>query len=240
MSIAHQPHVDADGHPVPTGIDGVLHRIMRSESAAAVRKSGMRAARVTYGTQRPFLPHRYDLATLLNRRALLGCGVEVGVKEGKFSEALLSNWRGKHLISVDPWAEAAPDEYVDMANVQQNEHDRYYAETVERLAPFGDRSTIWRTFGAEAAERIPHHALDFVYLDARHDRASVLEDLGQWHDKVRPGGVLAGHDYIDGRFAEGDFGVRSAVDEFFGRRGLRVGSTRADGPWLTWYVLVPA
>ncbi len=60
--------------------------------------------------------------------------------------------------------------------------------------------------GAEASDAIPHHALDFVYLDARHDYASVLEDLGQWSEKVRPGGVLSGHDYIDGTFVNGNFG----------------------------------
>lgn len=124
--------------------------------------------------------------------------------------------------------------------MQQAEHDRYHDETVRCLARFGERSTIWRMFGADAAGRIPHHALDFIYLDARHDYASVLEDLEVWHDRVRPGGVLDGHDYINGTFSDGDFGVRSAVDEFFVRRGWSVGVTRADGPWLSWYVIVPA
>ncbi len=225
---------------MPRGLHGLLNRIMHSEGTAAVRTTGMYAARLTYATPRPLLPHRLDLPTLLNRRRLLGCGVEVGVRRGEFSEVLLDGWRGRHLISVDPWAEAETDEYVDQANVQQAEHDGYHDETVRRLARFGERSTIWRMFGADAAERIPHHALDFVYLDARHGYASVLEDLKAWHDRVRPGGILAGHDYIDGTFADGEFGVRSAVDEFFGRRGWSVGVTRADSPWLTWYVVVPA
>jgi hypothetical protein len=39
--------------------------------------------------------------------------------------------------------------------------------------------------------------------------------------------------------AEGDFGVKSAVDEYFGRRGIRVQSTLQDEPWVTWVVDVP-
>lgn len=217
----------------------VLNRIMHSESTTLIRASGMRAARVTYWLPAPVLPHRYDLPLLLNRRGLSGCGVEIGVKRGDFSEALLDGWNGRHLISVDPWAEDAPDAYVDLDNVQQAEHDHFHSETVERLQRFGARSTVWRMTGDEAAGRLPHHSLDFVYLDARHDRLSVLADLTKWYDKLRPGGLFAGHDYIDGRFTNGDFGVRSAVDGFFGERGVRVRSTLSDAPWLTWYVVLP-
>ena len=89
------------------------------------------------------------------------------------------------------------------------------------------------------AERLPHHSLDFVYLDARHDYDSVMSDLAEWHDRLRPGGVIAGHDYVDGDFVDGLFGVESAVNEFFGARGLRVRATFADPPWFSWWVQIP-
>jgi hypothetical protein len=185
------------------------------------------------------MPIREELPHLLNRHLLLGCGVEVGVKRGEFSELLLTHWRGRHLISVDPWSEAPAEEYVDVANVQQRQHDAFYAETLERLVRFGERSSVWRQTGDDAARALPHHCLDFVYLDARHDRDSVLEDLATWTPKVRPGGILAGHDYVDGRYDQGEFGVRSAVGEHFGRLGWRVRATFADPPWFSWWVDVP-
>jgi FkbM family methyltransferase len=92
----------------------------------------------------------------------------------------------------------------------------------------------------DASEMIPHHSLDFVYLDARHDYTAVLEDLEAWFDKVRPGGILAGHDYLDGTFPAGVFGVKSAVDEFLGERGIAVYSTSQDQPWVTWMAEIPA
>jgi hypothetical protein len=199
----------------------------------------MKTVRVTYATRRFVVPHRLDLPLLLNRRGLVGCGAEVGVKKGWYSEVLLNDWEGRHLISIDPWRSAPETDYVDLANVPQEAHDSYHGETVKRLSRFGDRSTIWRVTGSEAIDRIPHHCLDFVYLDARHDYASVTQDLQEWIEKVRPGGVLAGHDYLDGTFPDGDFGVKSAVDEFFAPRGLRVGATFADPPWISWYVAVP-
>jgi predicted O-methyltransferase YrrM len=185
------------------------------------------------------LVHRRQLATLLNRRGLLGKAVEVGVQTGFFSEFLLSHWRGAHLLSVDPWSEAAADEYSDVANRSQAEHDRAYERTMQRLARFGERSSVWRTTSVEAAARIPPGSLDFVYIDARHDYEAVMEDLEAWFDKVRPGGILAGHDYLDGDLPEGVFGVKSAVDEFFAAKRLQVRTTYVDAPWLTWFVEIP-
>jgi FkbM family methyltransferase len=196
--------------------------------------------RETYGSTLAFVPERAELPFVLNRRGLLGCGVEVGVKQGEFSEHILRRWQGRHLISVDPWRTFPAESYVDIANVPQEVHDGFLKETTDRLAQFGDRSTIWRATSREASEVIPRHSLDFVYLDGRHDYASVLEDIADWWDKVRPGGILCGHDYLDGFFpTAGDFGVKRAVDEYFAARGLAVHATLLDAPWVSWMVEVP-
>ncbi|HEY4132905.1 MAG TPA: FkbM family methyltransferase [Gemmatimonadaceae bacterium] len=196
--------------------------------------------RSTYAHSLAFLTNRNELPFALNARGLFGCGVEIGVQRALYSAQLLGSWKGAHLISVDPWSEAPSAEYIDIANVKQAEHDRIYAEACARLAAFGSRSTIWRETSTEAAQRVPHHSLDFVYIDARHDYASVLEDLEAWFDKVRSGGVFAGHDYIDGVFPAGEFGVKSAVDEFFGKRGISVFATSTDGPFVSWMVQIPS
>ena len=205
-----------------------------------VRMAMLPPMRATYARPRPVVPVREELPFLLNARGLLGTGAEVGVKTGWFSEVLLDRWQGRKLVSIDPWQADEPDAYVDVANVSQAEHDAFLAETRARLERFGDRSEIWRDYSTTAAERVGDASLDFVYLDARHDRDSVLEDLEAWFGKVRPGGVIAGHDYVDGAFPEGEFGVKSAVDAFFGDRGLRVTGTWGDPPWPSWIVLLPA
>jgi hypothetical protein len=79
----------------------------------------------------------------------------------------------------------------------------------------------------EAARAIPDGTLDFVYLDARHDYASVVEDIGLWYPKVKPGGVLSGHDYMEQeKIGDTLFGVKRAVDEFVARE-------RIDKLWVT-------
>ena len=199
----------------------------------------IRAARPTYRWTLRAIPYREELPILLNARGLLGVAAEVGVAEAEFSDHILSHWAGRRLISIDPWLEMAPDEYVDGCNHPQAVMEESYEVARRRLARFGDRSEIWRLRGDEAAERVPHGSLDFVYIDARHSYEAVREDLTDWFKLVRPGGIISGHDYNDGVFAEGLHGVRSAVDEFFGERGLRVYHTRIDVPFASWIVQVP-
>jgi hypothetical protein len=47
----------------------------------------------------------------------------------------------------------------------------------------------------EAAAQLPDASLDFVFIDGSHDHESVIADIRAWLPKVKPGGVLAGHDY---------------------------------------------
>jgi hypothetical protein len=208
----------------------------------AVRRLYNRRYRFTYRRTIRRVPSRDELPALLNARGLQGRGVEIGVKLGVYSDELLSNWHGEELVSIDPWLSADPDEYVDRSNVSQDEFDRYYEQTRERLSRHGSRSSIWRMTSVEAAAKVPDHSFDFVYIDARHDYESVKEDLAAWCAKVRPGGILAGHDYVDGDLPQGEFYVKSAVDEFFGERDIHVHGT--EGPsavemFPTWIVEVP-
>jgi hypothetical protein len=214
--------------------------IQRTGQGDHARRLIARASRLTYGRHVAAIPNREELPFVLNARKLFGCGAEIGVARGLFSEHLLIHWRGDRLISIDPWLEAPAGEYVDVCSTSQENLDKSYWEARERLARFGERSTIWRKTGDEAAELISPQSLDFVYIDARHDYDSVKNDLERWFPLVRPGGLIAGHDYNEGTFAEGIHGVRPAVDEFFQMQKLRVRHTFTDVPCTSWIVAIPS
>lgn len=187
-----------------------------------------------------YLATREQLPLLPNALQLLGEGAEVGVQEGRFSAHLLEHWGGARLYSVDPWLRQDPSEYRDVANLPQDRQDLHHRRTMARLARYRDRSSIWRMMSADASAKIHDSQLDFVYLDARHDYDAVREDLALWYPKVRPGGIVSGHDYLDGLLPQlGLFGVRTAVDEFFGALGLPVMATRDDAPFVSWLVRKP-
>ncbi|KAH3766051.1 Capsular polysaccharide synthesis [Pelomyxa schiedti] len=98
------------------------------------------------------------------------------------------------LLQVDPWM--WQETYDDAANVAQTAQDALYQKTVGDLRPF-KHATVLRLTSEQAAKLIPDDSLSFVYIDARHDYSSVLQDLSLWYPKLKRGGVLAGHDFID-------------------------------------------
>lgn len=71
------------------------------------------------------------------------------------------------------------------------------------------------TSSLRAAVLFADASLDFVFIDANHSYEAVINDIRAWWPKIRPGGLLAGHDYSW-------TGVARAVHEFFGRTDLRI------------------
>ena len=187
------------------------------------RGLGLQSKRNPDSATVPKLDDRHILPHLLNRIGLVGCGAEIGVQKGRFSEHLLRYWRGTTLYSIDPWRTLASHEYVDVANVSQKEHDRFYADTVRRLKPFKGRSTILRMTSQEAAGQIADRSLDFCYLDGDHSYEAIRQDIELWYPKLREGGLLGGHDFVaDGEYEYGSFGVQRAVKEFVAKANLEL------------------
>jgi hypothetical protein len=65
---------------------------------------------------------------------------------------------------------------------------------VARLAPYDVE--IVRDLSVQAAMRFMPGELDWIYIDSNHDLPHVIADLNAWVPKVRPGGIIAGHDYV--------------------------------------------
>lgn len=124
-------------------------------------------------------------------------GAEVGVEEGKFSRFLCDNVPGLSMLCVDPWR-------AYHTNSQERE-DRMYSNTVTNLQ--GRSVTIMRKTSLEASLEVADASLDFVYIDALHDFDGVMMDIILWGPKVRSGGIISGHDYVNYY----SFGVIQAV-----------------------------
>lgn len=63
----------------------------------------------------------------------------------------------------------------------------------------------------EAAALFSEKSLSFVFLDADHRYTGIRNDIAAWRGKVKPGGILSGHDYRVEMWP----GVAKAVDEQF-------------------------
>lgn len=181
------------------------------------------------------LENRYDLPQFLNILDLKGIGAEIGVQYGLFSDHILNQWQGDLLYSIDPWTVYDGD-ILDYSNVNEIVQEVRYRKCKNLLQKHKARSKILRLTSQEASLSIEDNSLDFVYIDARHDYDSIKEDIRLWEPKVKQGGIIAGHDYIDGRrIIKGhitQFGVKKAVDEFFGIENIQVTKEKDYNTWL--------
>jgi len=134
-------------------------------------------------------------------------GAEIGVYKGRFSKQLLRLNPNLKLYGIDAWQ--VYDGYED---TQDPEHmERIYKEARMRLAPYNFKIII--DWSMKAVKRFKDESLDFVYIDGNHSYESVKEDIREWSKKVKKGGIVAGHDYINGHRGI-TFGVRQALDEW--------------------------
>jgi len=100
----------------------------------------------------------------------------------------------------------------------------------KRLIHHKEKIKLIHGASAKIASKLPDGGFDFVYVDAAHDYDSVKEDLDLWSKKVKPGGLICGHDY----WAGGDVwpGVKSAVDEFAAKNRINNFKTYCDSSYM--------
>ena len=135
-------------------------------------------------------------------------GAEIGVYKGEFSEKLAKS--GLKLYAIDPWKN-----YKDFYNSRgQARMDFLYEHTQRVLAPYPN-ATIIRKSSMEAVEDFKDESLDFVYIDGNHSFPFVVNDIYEWSKKVKPGGIIAGDDYVRSkRQKEGTHHVIQAVNGY--------------------------
>jgi hypothetical protein len=68
----------------------------------------------------------------------------------------------------------------------------------------------------EATTEIEDDSLDYIFIDGNHNYEFVKKDINNYYDKVKTGGIFAGHDY---GWGEG-LPVQRAVSEFFSERDI--------------------
>ena len=172
------------------------------------------------------LGSRNDLAHLLNAKGLLGQAVEIGTHRGAYAGQLLERWQGQTLWCVDPWGippgcESQMKFYDPGGRTREDDY-----KEVQRLARKHPRLRPLRAVSAVAVETFTDGTLDFVFVDGDHRRQAVADDLRLWWPKLRPGGILAGHDIVMlGPWdREDNWGrnVQPAVEEFSIPLGLPV------------------
>ena len=146
-------------------------------------------------------------------------GAEIGVQWGISAVAFLVHGV-RFMYLVDPWKTydgyGAPSPQADEVEEANFRRCRDTLSTYDNSCRY---YAILRMPSEEAARFIPND-LDFVWVDGNHGYHWVKDDLWRYWPKIRPGGVLCGHDYgLDPMFD-----VNRAVNEFAGGGLLALGN----------------
>ena len=136
-----------------------------------------------------------------NKKDLVG--VEVGVQRAQNAVSILKKLDIKKLYLVDSY-----DTEID-ENAEEIKAIAFKNMKKHKNIEFIIADSV------EASASIPEQ-VDFVYIDGDHRFDYVMQDVIEWSKKVRPGGMVSGHDYYRFRNA----GVVPAVDVYTHVHGI--------------------
>jgi len=138
------------------------------------------------------ISRRHGLLELMNELDFK-VGAEIGVAGGLYSRTLLERVNGLKLYCVDPWAPydgLIESRYPAGNTVKLNE---CFEKAKRRLK--GKNAEIIRKTSMDAVKDFKDENLDFVFIDGNHTFEFAINDIAEWSKKVRPGGMIIGHDY---------------------------------------------
>lgn len=93
-------------------------------------------------------------------------------------------------------------------------------EFIKNIEPVSGWVYVITAVSWEAAKFYEDRSIDFLFIDAAHDKDSKVKDIKAWLPKIKHGGVMAGHDYTPDM---DDYNrTYEAVNETLGKENISV------------------
>lgn len=147
--------------------------------------------------------------------------VEIGVYKGYNSINILKELNVKSFTAIDPYI--SDGEYQEEINQWLAKAKEYAFEKIMKYK--FNTKIIFIYKPSEQAHHLIKEQLDFIYIDGDHSEKECYKDISNYWDKIKEGGILAGHDFnLEG--------VSRAVYKFATENNLKVFNLGVD--W--WYI----
>lgn len=154
--------------------------------------------------------HIGNLQVLTSRDVLLevlpknGIVAEIGVNKGEFSQKILELNQPQQLHLVDAWDS---ERYHD--GLKKGVENAFASQILDGSV------FIHQGYSTEMATGFPDSFFDWIYIDTDHSYKLTKSELQAYKSKLKPGGIIAGHDYFQGNWGKiRRYGVMEAVHEF--------------------------
>jgi|AntRauTorckE6833_2_1112554.scaffolds.fasta_scaffold11572_3 hypothetical protein len=152
---------------------------------------------------------------LLDRQSLLeqmpknAVVAEIGVDQGEFTQQIIDQTSPSCLHLVDVWSSDRYDPELEYV-VRRRFQSQLDAGVIR----------IHKNLSTNAVTDFPNAYFDWIYLDSYHSYEVTRDELLLYSPKMKPGGIIAGHDYEMGDWVNSlRFGVIEAVHEFCRNEG---------------------
>ena len=132
-------------------------------------------------------------------------GIEIGSYRGESTDIFVKSRVFSKLYCIDPWEPFYdPDDVAatpEIALAEEEFNNRFNgSDTVIKVKKKSD----------DAVYLFADESIDFIYIDGNHMYEFVKRDLIHYVPKIKPGGIISGHD-----FGNDHYGVAQAVLEYF-------------------------
>lgn len=137
--------------------------------------------------------HLENARLITDRKVLLqllpkgGTFAELGVANGDYTSQILSISAPEKLHLIDIWHSERYNETL-FNNVSTKFSSELSAGQVQ----------IHRKLSTEAVDDFPDYYFDWIYIDTTHCYKGTKAELELYASKIKPGGIIAGHDYTMG------------------------------------------
>ena len=122
------------------------------------------------------------------RNGTIQTAAEVGVQAGINAKSMLRVIKPVRMVCADPYEGYSTELGMFYDQIERIAHRRLKRFKQVEWVKSGDQQVI--------ADAIGRETMDYLYIDAAHDCASVSKDMRAYWPCVKKGGVLAGHDIV--------------------------------------------
>lgn len=157
--------------------------------------------------------------------------VEVGSWKGRSASYMaVEIINSKKIIKfdcVDTWEGSVEHLDVNSPHYEQGlyeDRNWLFNQFLQNTSGVSNQINPIRMTSVDAAKLYDDESLDFVFIDASHEYDDIINDINSWYPKVKKGGYLCGHDYVE--FG----GVNKAVNELIKDKGLNLSVVKSS--WI--------
>jgi MMP 1-O-methyltransferase len=123
-----------------------------------------------------------------------GLVVELGSWKGRSSCSISLGLNNAKLFCIDTWNGNLNQLAVHYAEKGSGAYNDFITncQTVAKRVPF-----ILACDSSQAAVLFENESIDWLFIDSDHSPEGIERDLKAWIDKVKPNGIISGHDWYN-------------------------------------------